>query len=56
MLPDDCFRLDPGKLPKKVNVDLPPAVAEYLEKLVGASGRSMDELILEILDKGLQDC
>ncbi len=52
---EDRFSLDPANMPKKIAIDLPPAVAEHLEKLVAATGRSMDELIVEILDKGLQD-
>ena len=52
---EDCFYLDPDKLPKQINIDMPPAVAEHLRKVIAATGRSMDELIIEILDKGLQD-
>ena len=52
---EDCFYLDPSKLPKQINIDMPPAVAEHLRKVIAATGRSMDELIIEILDKGLQD-
>jgi hypothetical protein len=54
-LSEDCFKIDPERLPKSVSIDLPPPVAEHLEKLVVATGRSMDELILEILDQGLED-
>lgn len=49
------FSLDPEKLPKKLELDLSPAVEDYLLKLAAVSGRSVDELILEILDKALQD-
>lgn len=53
--PEDQFRIDPSKLPKQLDIDLPPAVLEQLEKTAAATGRSVDELILEILDKYLQD-
>ncbi len=49
------YRIDPSKLPKQLDTDLPPAVAERLRKIAAATGRSLDELILEILDKHLQD-
>ena len=49
------FRIDPGKLPRQLDIDLPPAVQEKLEKTAAATGRSVDELILEILDQYLKD-
>jgi predicted DNA-binding protein len=51
----DDFLLDPDRLPKKLDVDLPPELAERLMKVSAVSGRSVDELILEILDKFLGD-
>ena len=53
--PDDHLRIDPTKLPRQLDIDLPPAVLEQLKKDAAATGRSVDELILEILDKYLQD-
>lgn len=53
--PDDQFRIDLAKLPKQLDIDLSPAVLDQLEKDAAATGRSVDELILEILDKYLQD-
>jgi predicted DNA-binding protein len=49
------FRLDPSKLPQKLDIDLPPALAEHLRRTAAATGRSVDELILEIIDRYLQD-
>ncbi len=49
----DRYQIDPGKLPKQLDIDLPPDVAEQLEKTAAATGRSVDELILEILDRYL---
>ena len=52
---EDRYRIDPTKLPKQININLSPAVEEQLLKLPAATGRSLDELILEILDQGLKD-
>ena len=55
MQSDDKFKFDPKKLPRQIELDLPPHIHEYLSKLVASTGRSMDELILEMLNKDLQD-
>jgi len=52
---EDQFKIDPTKLPKQLDIDIPPELLEKLEKTAAATGRSLDELILEILDHGLQD-
>lgn len=52
---EDRYRIDLTKLPKQIDIDLSPEVEEQLRKLAAATGRSVDELILEILDQGLQD-
>jgi hypothetical protein len=49
----DQFKIDPAKLPKRIEVDLPPEVVERLMRVSAMSGRSLDELILEVLDKDL---
>lgn len=49
------FRIDPSRLPKQLDIDLPTELLEQLEKTAAATGRSVDELILEILDQYLQD-
>jgi hypothetical protein len=52
---DGRYRINPDKLPKELDIDLSPALLEKLAKDAAATGRSLDELILEILDKYLQD-
>jgi hypothetical protein len=52
---DDHYRIDPSKLPKQLDIDLPSALEEQLLKLAARTGRSVDELILEILDQYLRD-
>jgi hypothetical protein len=52
---EDRYRIDPSKLPKQLDIDMHPAVLAQLERDAAATGRSVDELILEILDRYLQD-
>ena len=52
---EDRYRLDPEKFPKQLDIDLSPEVLERLQEVAARSGRSVDELILEILDQYLQD-
>ena len=47
------FDFDPSKLPQKLEIDIPARVMETLEKKSEATGRSIDELILELIDEGL---
>jgi len=47
------FRFDPSKFLQKLEIDIPPRVMEILEKKSAATGRSIDELILELIDEGL---
>ena len=46
--------MDPNKLPKKLGRDLPPHVEDHRLKDAAVTGRSVEELILEILDQYLQ--
>lgn len=50
---DDRFSIDPAKLPKQLDLELPAPVFEQLNKISAKTGRSIDELILEILDSHL---
>ncbi|MGA1713476.1 MAG: Arc family DNA-binding protein [bacterium] len=51
----DRYRLDPDKFPKQLELDLPPEVLDRLQEVATRSGRSVNELILEVLDQYLQD-
>jgi predicted DNA-binding protein len=42
-------------LPRRLELDLPPPVLERLQQLSQRSGRSIDELALELIDRALQD-
>jgi predicted DNA-binding protein len=47
------YEIDPEKFPKQLSIDLPTEIAEHFQKLAQKTGRSIDELILEALDKEL---
>ena len=47
------FDLDLSKFPQKLEISIPPRVMEILEKKAAASERSIDELVLELIDEGL---
>lgn len=45
----DHFDLDPGRMPLRVDLELSDKIRRKLELICAATGRSMDEVILEIL-------
>ena len=47
------FHFDLSKFPKELEIDIPPRAMEILEEKSAATGRSIDELILELIDAGL---
>jgi predicted DNA-binding protein len=49
------LKIDPLKLPKSLELELPAELLARLEKSAAATGRSRDEILLEILDRGLQE-
>ncbi len=51
----DRYRIDPNKLPRQIEIEIPSDLKESLLNMAEASGRSIDELILDILDKALQE-
>lgn len=50
----DDFSLDSDRFPKRIELQLPPDVADWLQRTSAATGRSEAELLLELLDRGLQ--
>lgn len=44
-----------AELPRRLELDLPPPVLERLQQLSERTGRSIDELALELIDRALQD-
>jgi plasmid stability protein len=52
---DGRYRIDPTKLPQSIDIELSPELEKQLRMRAAQSGRTIDELILEILDQGLQN-
>lgn len=50
---ENDFSLDPTRFPRSLDLNLAPEVLEILRERARASGRSIDELILEILNRSL---
>lgn len=50
----DDFSLDSNRFPKRIELQLPPELADWLQRTSAATGRSEAELLLELLDRGLQ--
>jgi hypothetical protein len=48
------YSLDPDRLPRRIELQLPDPVAQWLCEASAASGRCQEELLLELLDRGLQ--
>jgi hypothetical protein len=47
------FRLDPSVCPVRIELDLDPEVFAYLQGLSARSGRSIDELVVEFIDRAM---
>ncbi len=54
MTNDQSWELDPSKFPIKLDLELSAETMEQLRTAAQRTGRSEDELILEILDQALQ--
>jgi hypothetical protein len=50
----DSLSTDLARLPIRLEVELPPAVHEQLQDLSRTTGRSIDEVALELIDRALQ--
>lgn len=49
----DCFDLNRMRMPHRVDLDLPPHILAKLKEQSDATGRSLDEIILEIIGKSV---
>lgn len=45
-----AFPIDPAKLPKKLELELSEDLLEYLKRQSQQSGRSIDEIIMQMLN------
>ncbi|QBE68683.1 hypothetical protein SynWH8101_1095 [Synechococcus sp. WH 8101] len=50
---DNDYKLDHLKLPQKIEIELPERVSIEIEKIAEKTGRDPNEILLELLDKGL---
>ena len=48
---DFAFPIDPAKLPKKLELELTEELLERLKRQSQRSGRSIDEIILQMLNE-----
>ena len=48
------MEIDPSQLPRRVEIDVPERVLEWVRQKAAETGRDPDELLLELLDRGLQ--
>jgi len=49
----DSYSLDPERLPRRVELDLPAELLEEVLRMAAQSGRAPSEIILELLDRAL---
>jgi hypothetical protein len=50
----DTIPADLARFPRRLDLELPPAVLEQLQSLSQTTGRSIDELALQLIDWALQ--
>ncbi len=48
---DERYRLDPAKFPKRLELVLDEALLRHLEALAARSGRSINDLITDLLSR-----
>ena len=51
---DSDFHLDPATFPKRLDLTLSAELEAELSRWAERSGRSLDELIVELLDRAIQ--
>ena len=51
---NDVMKIDPNELPRRVEIEVPERVMEWVRQKAAETGRDPDELLLELLDRGLQ--
>ena len=49
------WHLNPQRMPKTLEFDLPADLLDGLQQEAQRSGRSVDEIIIEILDRNIHD-
>jgi hypothetical protein len=52
-MPPESVPANLAEFPRRLELELPPPVLERLQQLSERSGRSIDELALELIDRAL---
>lgn len=52
---DLAFPIDPAKLPRKLKLELNEGLVKHLKRLSQQSGRSIDEIIIQMLNDCLAE-
>lgn len=54
--PDDTerYRLDPARFPQRVELDLSEELVRHLETLAARTGRSLNDLVTELLSRQIE--
>lgn len=48
---EERFRLDPARFPRRLDLELQPELLDQLEAMAGRIGRSLPELITDLLSR-----
>jgi hypothetical protein len=51
---NNVMTIDPNQLPRRVEIDVPERVMEWVRQKAAETGRDPDELLLELLDRAMQ--
>lgn len=52
--PSNRYRLDPARFPKRLDLELSEPLLQHLEELAIRSGRSINDVITEILSRQME--
>lgn len=52
---DARYRLDPSKLPRKLDLEVSEEMLQHLESISARTGRSISEIVGELLGRALGD-
>jgi hypothetical protein len=51
---EEAYKLDPKKLPKRIELELPEEVFGAMQKAAESTGCSISEIAIDILSKGIE--
>ncbi len=53
---DPRFRLDPSRLPKQLDIELQHVLVDQLNAMALQSGRCIEEIVLELIQRSVPSC